>query len=248
MTDNGHIFTGRRSQSGFTLIELLVSMFISIILLAGLVYVFISVRTTFNSQTTLAQLQDDQRVAMAIVSHVIQEAGYFPTPQTVTVANQFPVSTDFKLAGQVVVGTGSGSTGTSADVLTVRFAASSIGTTTSDFILNCNGSANTSAFAIKTFVNQFTVNSSNDLTCAVDGGTPVALVGNVTSWSVRYGVDVNGDGTAYRYYNANSMPSASWTQVVSVRVQLSFTNPLANQTGQPSTIDLARVVNLMNRG
>lgn len=248
MMDKQRTCSGRRSEAGFTLIELLIAMFISIILLAGLVYAFISVRTTFNSQTTLAQLQDDQRVAMSVLSHVVQEAGYFPTPQSQTGIKQFPISTDFKLAGQVVVGTGNGSTDSSPDVLTVRFAASPVGATTSDFILNCNGSANTSASNVTTFINRFTVNDSKDLTCAVDGGTPVALVGNVNSWSVRYGVDVNGDGSAYRYYNADSVPSAAWNQVVSVRLQLNFANPLAKQPGQPATIELARVVNLMNRG
>ena len=235
-----------RKMRGFTLVELLIAMAISIILLAGLIFTFITVRTTFTSQTGLSQLQDDQRVAINVLSQVVREAGYYPSPQTVVTATQFPADTNFRAAGQTVVGTGNGGTGTGADVVTVRFAASQSGSTTSDFVLNCNGTANTSTATVAIFVNQFTVNTANELTCAVGGGTPVALVGNVSSWSVLYGVDTDGDRSANQYYNANSA-AALWSQVVSVRLTLNFINPLANQPGQPATISLVRIVNLMNR-
>lgn len=239
--------TSRRTVRGFTLVELLIAMTISIILLAGLIFTFIAVRTTFTSQTGLSQLQDDQRVAINVLSEVIQEAGYFPSPQTIVAATQFPTDSNFTTAaGQIVVGTGNGATGTGADIVTVRFAGSQAGSTTSDFILNCNGTANTSTVAIQTFVNQFTVNTANELTCAVNGATPVALVGNVSSWSVLYGVDTDGDGSANQYYNANSV-STLWNQVMSVRLTLNFINPLASQPGQPATIRLVRIVNLMSR-
>ena len=233
-------------MQGFTLVELLIAVAISIVLLAGLIFTFISVRSTFTSQTGLSQLQDDQRVAINVLSQVVREAGYYPSPQTVVAATQFPNDVNFATAGQIVVGTGVGGTGSSADVITVRFAASQSGSTTSDFVLNCNGTANTSTATVAVFVNQFTVNTANELTCAVGGGTPVALVGNVSSWSVLYGVDTDGDGSANQYFNANSA-AALWSQVVSVRLTLNFVNPLANQPGQRATISLVRVVNLMNR-
>jgi type IV pilus assembly protein PilW len=244
----GRTSTFQRKSRGFTLVELLIALVISIILLGGLIFTFISVRSTYIAQTGLSQLQDDQRIAVIDLAQVIQEAGYNPSPQTTLATNQFPADATFAQAGQFVVGTGTGATGAGADVVTVRFAASASGSTTSDFILNCNGAANTSTTAVAVFVNQFTVNAAKELTCAVNGGTPVALVGNVDSWAVLYGIDVNGDGTSYRYYNGNSVPAGGWSQVVSARIQLKLANPLANQPGQPATINMVRLVNLMNRG
>jgi hypothetical protein len=38
-----------------------------------------------------------------------------------------------------------------------------------------------------------------------------------------------------------------WSKVLSVKIQLTFTNPMANQPGQPATIQFTRVVDVMNK-
>jgi hypothetical protein len=49
------------------------------------------------------------------------------------------------------------------------------------------------------------------------------------------------------YLDATAMTTAYWGKVLAVKIQLTFTNPLANQAGQPATIVFTRVVDVMNK-
>jgi hypothetical protein len=49
------------------------------------------------------------------------------------------------------------------------------------------------------------------------------------------------------YLRASEMAQANWNDVISVRVQLNFTNPLAGKPNQPATISFVRVVAVMNK-
>ena len=64
---------------GFTLVELLVSLLIGLFLLGGLLTLVQNNKRTFTTQNSLAQLQDGERLAMSVMTDVIQTAGYFPT-------------------------------------------------------------------------------------------------------------------------------------------------------------------------
>lgn len=147
----------RRRQSGLTLVELMVAMVISLLLLAGLVTIFASMRTSFSTTKELNQLVNQQRLAAAVASDSLSNAGYYPlTNRTVvglyrTPEAAFPVSTtsvgingssvtlDFATDGQVVYGTGATSTG-SADLIAVRMM-----TYPGASPLNCQGGANTTS-------------------------------------------------------------------------------------------------------
>ena len=69
-------------QRGYTLLEILVALFIGVFLLAGLFTILQNTRRTSSNQTGLAQLQDQQRMAMSILTDVIQNAGYFDAATT----------------------------------------------------------------------------------------------------------------------------------------------------------------------
>jgi type IV pilus assembly protein PilW len=68
----------RFCQRGLTLIEMMVAMTIGLVFLLALSALFLSFKQTSQGQHGIAQMQDDQRMAMTILSQVIQSAGYFP--------------------------------------------------------------------------------------------------------------------------------------------------------------------------
>ena len=121
-------------------------------------------------------------------------------------------------------------------------------TASNDTVINCVGGTNTSG-AIARYVNTFTVNSGR-LMCALNGGNPVALVNGIQRMDVRYGVkrDMTADNNNVdTYLRADQMATADWANASSVRIQLTFTNPLAGQPGQPATIVFTRTVAIMSR-
>jgi len=74
----------RRSgrQAGFTLIELLAGIFLSAILLAGLYSVFFSQQTTFSAQEQVAEMNQNIRAALDLMTREIRLAGYKPSTST----------------------------------------------------------------------------------------------------------------------------------------------------------------------
>ncbi len=99
------------TQRGLTLVELMVAMAIALFLLGGLLTIVQNTRKTFGAQMQLAQLQDNQRLAMTLLGDVIQTAGYFPDPTVNTLGGTLPVVASayplgpFPTAGQSITGT-----------------------------------------------------------------------------------------------------------------------------------------------
>jgi type IV pilus assembly protein PilW len=227
-------------QSGLGLIELLIAMAIGLIIVGAMMSVLFSTRSTSLAQTGMAQLQDDQRLALMMLTNVVQGGGYFPNPLTSTLTAELPANTTFVNAGQSVAGT----TGAAApgDTLIVRYEAG-----TADGTMDCNGRGNTSGANLM-FVNTFSVDANGNLVCSVNGGAAQALAGSVQDFRVFYGVDTDGDGSTDRYIAASSMTNANWNNVVSVRITLTFNNPLAGQAGQPNTLaPITQIVTLLSR-
>jgi len=228
----------KAGQYGFSLLETFIGITIGLFVLAGIVTVFSSTRQNFTAQTGMSQWQDNERTAMTMLTTVIEHAGYFYNPQSQLSASAFPVTTQFPTAGQVITGT-SGSS--SNDTVTVRYLPSTSGSSSSDFLEDCNGGiAGSSSTA--TSINTFTLNASNELTCAVGTQTARALVSGVTGFTVLYGVDSDGNGSVNAYYPASAMTNTTWPTVVSVQVTLTFTNPLDSS----KSITSVRVINLMS--
>ena len=95
-----------RRERGFTLVELMVTIAIAMFLLSGLVTIIQNTKTTYANQQALAQLQDQQRFAMAVLSAVIESGGYYDNPTGDTVISALgPVAPNFG-SGQAFFGTG----------------------------------------------------------------------------------------------------------------------------------------------
>jgi len=222
------------------LIELLIAMALGLVIVAGMLSVLYGTRSTSLAQNGIAQMQDDQRLALMMLTNTVQGAGYFPNPLTSTLTAELPANSTFANAGQSVAGaTGAAAPG---DTLRVRYEAG-----VGDGTMDCNGRGNTSG-ANLVMVNTFSVDVNSNLICSVNGAAAVALAGSVQNFQVFYGVDTDGDGSTDRYIAAGAMTTANWNNVVSVRITLTFNNPLAGQPGQPNTLaPITQVIALLSR-
>ncbi len=264
--------SARHRERGFTLVELMVTVAIALFLIGGLLTVLQNVRGAYNNQQQLTQLQDQQRFALTILADVIQAGGYFPDPTTWTPANSLPAANaPAPCAAAFVAGqafSGCHTATTAPDTIEVRYrTALSAGV---DGVIFCDGSSNTTQGPTGLFVNQFTVvppagNTPGQLQCQLsDGATgavitaPVTIVNGVQNLQVLYGVKRTpalSDYNVDTYLTADQMNTAGvngndWNNVSSVRVILTFTNPLynpASPAGQPATIGFERVIQVMSR-
>ena len=250
-------------QNGFTLIELSIAMLIGLFLIGGLLVMLQGNRRAYTGQTQLAQLQDNQRLAMTLITDVVQSAGYFPNPVTNTAVGMLPALAPFA-AGQSVWGQANGSLG---DTFTVRYTAL---TTLSggDPILNCNGTSYvgapltthvyTNAFSLAVTPASsippnfpFALNNTWSLMCSVDGAAPVELITGLSKMEVLYGVKhsaVSGNSVD-TYLPVAQMVAADWSNIFAIKVKLTFQNPLfiAGQLVPPATIPFERVIGVMNQ-
>jgi len=244
------------AQRGFTLVELMVTIAIALFLLGGLVTVVQNVRTTYNQQQALVQLQDQQRFAITLLTDVIQSGGYFDNPTGDTPQTALPLDPgDGFGTGQAFWGVqGGAAPATVGDTISVRFR-----TAINDGIINCSGLPNTTLAPNQVYINKFSVaivNGVGQLQCSLNGAAPVSLVNGVASLQVYYGVkrlipaaDYNVD----TYEQAGAMPfgSPDWQQISSVRVIVYFNNPLWNaasqDTAQQQYIKYERVIEVMAR-
>jgi type IV pilus assembly protein PilW len=242
-----------RTQRGFTLVELMVTVAIALFLLYGLVTIVQTVRRTSLDQQSLAQLQDQQRFAMTVLTDVIQAGGYFPDPTAWTLATSLPTQAPFG-QGQPFFGTHNAAV--PGDKIGVRYR-----TKGGDGVINCTGGTNpglpnttllyTNTFSVVPvvgFPGQFQLQCALGVGAVVGAGVP--LVSGVTNLTIYYGVKRNFAVTDYNvdtYLTANQMLATDWDNISSVRVILTFTNPLYKGPGggQQQFITFDRVVEVM---
>jgi type IV pilus assembly protein PilW len=219
------------NQRGMSLISLMIALAIGIFLLAGLFQVWNQTRLTFSSQGQLAQLQDNQRMALTMMANTVQTGGYYPIHLNYPVSSGTTYTPNLMLAnGSIVQGQflyGTHDTTTGADVLTVRYVADK--TSGDSTTLDCQGQSEPTGTVV-TNTYQLT---ANQLTCSTDGVNFLPIVqGTLSSMVITYGVDTLGDGTALQYLTADKVQSLSvWGRVLSVKIALTFNNPLFGQPG-----------------
>jgi type IV pilus assembly protein PilW len=256
----------RATQRGFTLVELMVTVAIALFLLYGLVTTVQNVRQTSLNQQKLAQLQDAQRFAMTAITDVIQAGGYYFDPHIYTPNTAFADSpangtTDVFNQSQAFSGLYGGGT-FPGDRLDVRFL-----TGPGDGVLNCLGGSNTTGAAV-TYYNTFSVVTTTpalgygELQCSLSSAAPnapapavppVTLVTGVVNMQIFYGVKRNLAITDYNvdtYLRQDQMLLTDWPNISSIRVVLTFVNPLytgAVGSTIPQYITLDRVVEVMAR-
>jgi type IV pilus assembly protein PilW len=236
----------RAAHQGFTLLELMIAMAIGLFLAGALLTVVQTNKKVFLNQNQLEQMQDGQRMAMTLMTDVIQSAGYFPQPWANTLGGTLVASGTFANSQSI---TGFYSAATPGDSISVRYM-----TAPQDGILNCSGVSNLNAVggANILYVNTFSV-VAGQLQCIDQNAVTYFLVGGVTNLSVLYGVKTNAAAAGNNvdtYMNATQVNAgAYWQSVISVQISLTFTNPLytAAGQGQAQTITIQRVVDVMNQ-
>jgi type IV pilus assembly protein PilW len=244
----------RGAERGFTLIEILIALLIGVFLAGALLTVVQSNRRVFGEQNQMAQLQDNERMALTMMGDVIQSAGYYPNYPTIQTLSTTLISAPPFTTGQSIYGL---STGTSfGDEIQVRYQ-----TTGGDGILNCSGLSNPTGGPNTLYVNVFQV-LNGQLVCTMNAITPpYVLVGGVTgsglditNLSILYGVKANAAAlgnnvdTYMTAAQVNATPGL-WSNVISVQVTLTFTNPLHTGTNptQPATVQVQRVFDVMSQ-
>jgi type IV pilus assembly protein PilW len=235
------------AQRGFTLIELMITVAIALFLLGGLVTILQNVRSAYDNQQSLAQLADQQRFAMTVLTDVIQAGGYFPDPVNWTPTNSLPAAGAYQ-QGQAFTGNHAGGV---PDSIGVRYR-----TGNGDGVILCDGSSNTALPpGSQLYTNVFTVVPPappvpGQLTCSLNGAAAVVLVTGVQNLLVHYGVKrdfTTNDYNVDTYLTADQMSAVDWSNLSSVRLILTFTNPMAAQPGQPALITFERVDEVMGR-
>ena len=225
-------------QRGLSLMSLLVALTIGTILFLGLFNIWSQTRQTFSAQALLAQLQDNEIMALTLMANTIQTGGYYPVYRNYTsplpagapysLVNSFPADTYFA-AQQFISGTHPTS-GSGSDALMVRFVADNTNT------FDCFGQTEPTGTVV---TNTYAIDANNNLSCTVSyigsapitqpilasttiAGTATTRISKMTIW---YSVDTTGGGTAYQYQTADKV--TNWNNVRAVNIQLTFLNPLS---------------------
>lgn len=251
----------RPAQRGFSLIELSIAVLIALFLLGGLMTLALGTRKTSATQSAISELQDNQRIAMTVITNVVQKAGYFADPVAQQLSTFPPENVAaISLAGSQVLG---GTTSAGGDSFAVRFLTPA--TDPNNSIINCAGQSNPAPSSAPVagvwYTNLFqvvVVNGTRWLECQVTtnpAGTvlTVQLIPNVQSLSVLYGVSVGGgsdDNSVIQYLNAGQMSAANWLNVTVVKVTLNFLVPDYTKTGGQMTTAITsftRVIPIMSR-
>lgn len=235
----------RARQRGYSVIELSTALVVLIFMLNGMVMIMRNTHDTSKNRDALGQLQDEERAALTTMTDVIQQAGYYPEAPGHHTRVVLPPSIQFATAGQAVAG-GSNAYG---DLITVRYEGDS-----SNTVRDCRGLIiHEGVLEEMTFsVHPGPPNGTGalELFCTVNG-ISFALVANVHSLAISYGVDASASGSANTYLPADRMVTASanyWTGLYTVNVAVQFNNPLYGQPGQTSRYaQFSRVIGLMSK-
>ena len=243
-----------KHQKGFTLVELMIAILIGLFLAGGLLTLVQAMKRTTTSQAGLSQLQDNVRMSMNLIANSIQSAGYYPNPLVNTASTFFVAQTApanvatgavALAAGQSMTGSVNNMNTALGDQITVRYT-----TAGADNVLSCAGATSATP---ATWSQTFVIDANQNLVCSLyDGANSVIvpLVNGVTKLQVVYGVQTNGStqyNSADTYLPASLMTAAYWAAVRSVKVTLTFNNPLKGQPGQAqSTLQFTRVITVMN--
>jgi type IV pilus assembly protein PilW len=227
-------------------VELMVSTTIAVFLLGGVLVTLQSTRQAYGNQNALAQLQDNERLALTLMADVIESGGYYPDPVNNDPTILMPLAAPFAAADQAFFGTSN--VAAPGDTITVQFAAGAAGT---DNALNCIGQTNPGAAAavISTFSIK-TINNQNQLVCTFKGTDYPLITSGVQNLQILYGVKKNPAATGSctdTYLKASEVLTADWNNVCSVRVALTFDNPVKRTGIGAQSITINRVIAVMNK-
>ena len=184
---NNHQTMKLTKQRGFTLVEIMLAITLSMILIAGVVQVYMSSKTSFQIQNQLARLQENQRISIDFLQRDILQAGF-----------------DIPTGGNPRIQINEGANGAS-DSITIRYASETdcLGQSTLDEESENNGIA----------VNRYFIDEDPDddgqvnrLMCQGNGSiTSQPIADGVSNMQILVGENtLNNDISSY----AQQMPSA----------------------------------------
>lgn len=265
-----HARTGRSRQAGYSMIELIIAIAIAIFLIGGVIIVEQSMHNSYSDQSGLSQIEDTERFTVAMLSEITQAAGYYPDPAKLAQSAALPAEATnapnaandaLSFQSEQLVDGVAGTTTVNGltvgnDTLAVRYR-----TDSGDGISMCDGNTNTTGTG-QTWVNYFYVASDatgSYLYCVVQDesnngawGTPVQLASDVQDMQIWYGLNTTGGGNNIDTYvpAADMATSTQWMEVSSVKVLLTYTNPLYakfNGQGQKPVLMFTKVIDIMSR-
>ncbi|MCF6188845.1 MAG: PilW family protein [Cocleimonas sp.] len=229
----------KKQQAGLSLIELLIAMLIGLFLLTGIATSYLSSKKNSNTRDELTTLEDNGRLALEVLSGVLEHTGY--TPINAGILNPPFITNDTQVvsaacgAGNSVEGIGNFATritkdgaldGTTGDAITVMYNADN------RVFTDCSGgqlpvacqaspagaAAGTPSVATRIY-NAFYLDSG-ELRCAGSRDSSVQVIADgVENMQFMYGLDTTDDGRVDKYVNASNV-GAFWNSVVSVQVAI----------------------------
>lgn len=226
-------------QAGVSLVELMVAILISLLLLAGLVTIFSSMRQSYDTSQQLSQLTGDEQLASTVLTATVKNAGYYPLSNR-TLSGEYPQFTNAFPAGQTISVDGTtltfaadgqtitGAAGPNGDIVATRTFSNN-----TDTVMGCLGNPVFASAATVTTISAIWVDpANNSLMCAtkeindqgavVQAPRPEPLIGDdsmpgsqakggVTKLQVAFGVDTTANGTVNRYYDPAALNAAANT-------------------------------------
>ncbi|PKO81826.1 MAG: hypothetical protein CVU19_04975 [Betaproteobacteria bacterium HGW-Betaproteobacteria-13] len=68
--------SGMKHQRGLSLIELMISLAISLLIIAGVLYVFLGSRQSYNQMDVMSRMQENGRIAVDLMTHDLRLGGF----------------------------------------------------------------------------------------------------------------------------------------------------------------------------
>ncbi len=239
----------RRAEHGYTLVEIMVSLLIGAMLIGAVISVVIGSGLTGRRQDSQSQLAEDGQIAINLLASQLRMAGHWiPASPMPSLEPEVPVLFGCQNGFAGIAAAFADldcATGTGNDAIAIRYAPTNMSATV---VNDCLGAQVTAPWVDNRYYIG-TTNGNPALMCRGNGGTgnatPQALIPNVESMQLRYGVaDVNAppppglpviydrpsySGQTTQYLRASELTDncssalsavESWCSVTSVRICL----------------------------
>lgn len=201
-----------RRQAGFTLVELMVALATGLLLLLFLVQIYAQAFQNARVQRNIAWMQEDGRTAIEVITNTLRLAGYKPvgtSPLASTTLNTCgnPPGGNYPIVGFETSGL--------PDSISVAYQ-------DDGFLPRCNADAlgALQASPVTTVVCLDVNSTSLRLGCATTSGMQPVLA-NIENMQIAYGVaDALPNIGTIEYLPAASIAAATWSRVVSARINL----------------------------
>jgi type IV pilus assembly protein PilW len=225
------------NAGGSTLIELMLALSLSLFVVLAALAVLQAANEDFILQEQSAQLEENGRYALELVSRALQQTAYAGTDAVLLASDRISGADNSNVVVNAEgIDTLTASSLNGSDVLAVRFAGAGAGTVADGSIINCAGFAisENSEQGWSIFHVAKNAGGEMELRCKYRGNLEwdsQAIVPGVESFQVLYGIDTDGDGIANQYLNATrinwldstektSEAASYWGKVVVVRIAL----------------------------